>query len=76
MIAKIFPFFLLALSSFHLLATELGQLTPEQLETMQTQQQALVVDIRTAKEWQASGLIPQSQPLEFFDEQGNHDVLN
>lgn len=74
MIAKLFSFFLLVLSSFHLFAAELEQLTPAQLETLQTQQQALVIDIRTAKEWQASGIIPHSQPLEFFDEQGRYDL--
>lgn len=74
MITKFFSFFLLILSSFHLCAAELGQLTPAQLESMQAQQQALVIDIRTPKEWQASGVIPHSQALEFFDEQGNYDL--
>lgn len=74
MSAKILSFFLLTFSSLHLFAAELGQLTPAQLETMQTQQQALVLDIRTAKEWRDTGLIPQSQPLEFFDEQGHYNL--
>lgn len=72
--AKLFSFFLLVLSSSHVFAAELGQLSPDQLETMQKQQQALVVDIRTAKEWQTTGVIPQSVLLEFFDEQGHYDL--
>jgi rhodanese-related sulfurtransferase len=74
MMAKVFSFFLLLFSSVNLLAAELGLLNPENLESMQKQQQALVVDIRTAKEWQATGIIPQSQPVEFFDEQGHYDL--
>jgi len=31
---------------------------------------ALVIDIRTEKEWQKTGLIPGSHPLSFFDANG------
>ncbi len=53
-------------------ADELKTVTPEQLLDMQ-RQNALVVDIRTEAEWQASGLIPGSQKLESFDQQGRFD---
>lgn len=34
---------------------------------------ALVIDIRTAQEWQQTGLIPSSHPLNFFDKNGKSD---
>lgn len=34
---------------------------------------ALVIDIRTAQEWQQTGLIPGSHPLSFFDKNGKSD---
>ena len=74
MIKKILSFFLLAFSSFQLSATELGQLTPAQLETLKNEQQAVVFDIRTAKEWRETGLIPESHPLQFFDDQGQYNL--
>lgn len=54
-------------------ATELGQLTPDQALDMQKQQQALIVDIRTNAEWQASGVIPDSLKLQAFDSSGKFD---
>lgn len=55
------------------LANELQNVTPKQLLDMQKNQNALVVDIRTAAEWQASGLIANSQKLQSFDPQGKFD---
>jgi rhodanese-related sulfurtransferase len=49
----------------------LGQLTPEQLQTLQATDTALIVDVRTAPEWQATGVVPGSQKLTFFDKDGN-----
>ncbi len=54
-------------------ANELQTVTPEQLLDMQQNQHALVVDIRTAAEWQASGVIANSQKLQSFDPQGKFD---
>lgn len=71
---KVFSFFLLCLYSFVLMAAELVEITPEQLETLQTQQQALVIDIRTEKEWADTGTIPHSQQVQFFDAEGKYDV--
>ncbi|MDC9728600.1 MAG: rhodanese-like domain-containing protein [Methyloprofundus sp.] len=34
---------------------------------------ALVIDIRTKQEWQQTGIIPGSHPLNFFDKNGNSD---
>ncbi|WP_445371268.1 rhodanese-like domain-containing protein [Methylomonas sp. HW2-6] len=68
------PFFLLAgLLSAGLQAAELGELDTEQLGTMQQNQNALVVDIRTPQEWQATGLIPGSHKLQSFDADGKFD---
>ena len=73
MILKLFFIFLLTLCSFNLLATELGQLTPEQLMVMQQQKTPLVIDVRTIKEWQQTGVIANSHPLQSFDEKGHFD---
>lgn len=32
-----------------------------------------VIDIRTAPEWEETGIVPGSHPLTFFDERGNSD---
>lgn len=53
-------------------ATELKNITPEQLKSLQNDG-ALVIDIRTAKEWAAKGIIPDSDKLEFFNDQGEFD---
>ncbi len=74
MILKIFSFFLLCLANFGVTAADLIEITPEQLESMQKQQQPLVVDIRSDKEWAATGVIPNSQPLQFFDSDGSYDL--
>lgn len=54
-------------------ADELQNVTPEQLLEMQQHQQALVVDIRSEPEWQASGVISDSHKLQFFDREGKFD---
>lgn len=54
-------------------AGELGQVTPEQLLHMQQIQHALVVDIRTEAEWNATGIIPNSQKLQSYDSEGRFD---
>lgn len=53
-------------------AADLGNLTPDQLESLQ-KQDALVIDIRTEKEWQDTGIIPDSHKLQFFDADGKFD---
>ena len=55
------------------LATELGQLSPAQLIKLQKQQNALVIDIRTEKEWAATGIIPDSHKLQFFSSNGKYN---
>jgi len=54
-------------------AEELINITPEQLKTLRNDG-ALVVDVRTAKEWNATGIIPGSKKLEFFNDQGEFDA--
>lgn len=63
-------FWLTCLISLPSFATELGQINETQLLTMQHQEKALVIDIRTNQEWQASGIIPGSDKLEAFDSNG------
>lgn len=53
-------------------AAELKNISPEQLKSLQNSG-ALVIDIRTAKEWAAKGIIPDSNKLEFFNDQGEFD---
>jgi rhodanese-related sulfurtransferase len=55
-------------------ADSLGQLNPEQLQSLQQSQNALIVDVRTPAEWQASGIIPNSQKLQGFDSSGKFDA--
>lgn len=59
---------------FGLQAAELGQVSSEQLQQLQQTQQALVVDIRTAAEWQSTGIIADSKKLQSFDKDGQFDV--
>ncbi|MFM8340749.1 MAG: rhodanese-like domain-containing protein [Methylomonas sp.] len=57
-----------------LFADGLGQLNPEQLQSLQQSQNALIVDVRTPAEWQASGVIANSQKLQGFDSNGQFDA--
>jgi len=57
----------------YLQAGELGQVSAEQLLDMQQNQHALVVDIRTDAEWNATGVIPNSQKLQSYDSEGRFD---
>jgi len=61
------------LFSQQLLADNLKAVTPEQLLDMQQNKNALVVDLRTEAEWQASGVIAESHKLQSFDNQGKFD---
>ena len=61
-----------ALFAGFLSAAELVNITPEQLQTMQ-KQNALVIDIRTEKEWAESGTIPESIKIQYFDKEGKYD---
>lgn len=65
--------FSVALCAHSVWADALKTVTPEQLLVMQQQQNALIVDIRTEAEWQASGIISNSHKLQSFDNQGNFD---
>ncbi len=62
--------FLLLFSTL-VLATELENLTVEQVEALQKQGKALIIDVRTPEEWRQTGVIPGSKPLQFFDKDGN-----
>lgn len=53
-------------------AGQLTGITPEELQQLRNQG-ALLVDIRTEEEWRATGLVPGSQKLTFFDASGHYD---
>jgi len=66
-------FSILLLTSNYSSADELKNLDPEQIEALQNNG-ALIIDIRTAKEWQSTGIIPNSKKLQFFDAQGKFNA--
>lgn len=55
-------------------ADELVDLTVSQVLAMQQDRAALVIDIRTEKEWDTTGTIPSSHKLEFFNNAGDYDA--
>jgi rhodanese-related sulfurtransferase len=67
---------LLILSFFvsYISAEELTNLSTQQLISMQKEQKAIVIDIRTEKEWSSTGTIPESHKLQFFTSDGKYDV--
>ncbi|OQK17188.1 hypothetical protein AU255_04655 [Methyloprofundus sedimenti] len=54
-------------------AAELTNLSPSELNN-NLDKDALVIDIRTAQEWQTTGIIPGSHPVNFFDQNGNYNI--
>ncbi len=69
--------FILLLSSFFvssIAAEELKNLLAKDLVAMQKEQNALIIDIRTEKEWNSTGIIPGSHKLQFFSSQGKYDI--
>lgn len=67
---KLTLFFLFIFFNNLILASELGQLSPTQLIKLQKQQNALIIDIRSEKEWTTTGIIPGSHKLQFFSAAG------
>lgn len=65
--------FFLLFSSNILIAAELTNLTPGQVNN-NLSKDALVIDIRTPQEWQTTGIIPGSHPVKFFDQNGKYDT--
>ena len=55
-------------------AAELVDLSVEQVRSMQRTNDGLVIDIRTEKEWQDTGIIASSHPLMFFDNEGKYNT--
>jgi rhodanese-related sulfurtransferase len=70
----IFLYTLLTLFCSVLSAAELTDLNNEQLLAMQHNDGALVIDVRTAQEWQSTGIIPNSHKLEFFNKDGKYNA--
>lgn len=56
-----------------LAVAELEGVDPDKLQEM-ADRGALVVDIRTEKEWQSTGIISSSQKLMFYDEDGEYNA--
>ena len=71
---KLTLFFICSFFTAFLSAEELGQLSAEQLIVMQKQDNALIIDIRTEKEWNTTGIIPDSHKLQFFSATGKYDA--
>ncbi len=67
-------FLLLSLFSTLIFADKLIDLSEKQLISLQKNQNALVIDIRTEKEWNATGTIPNSHKLQFFSPKGEYDT--
>lgn len=67
---------LLILSFFisYVSAEELTNLSTQQLISIQKEQKAIIIDIRTEKEWGSTGTIPESHKLQFFTSGGKYDV--
>lgn len=65
--------FLFLFSTKILTAAELINLTANDVSDKLTQS-ALVIDIRTPQEWQSTGIIPGSHPVNFFDRNGRYDA--
>ena len=70
---KLILFFICSFFTAFISAEELGQLSAKQLIAMQKQDNALVIDIRTEKEWNTTGIIPDSHKLQFFTTTGKYD---
>lgn len=70
---KTLIFLLLFLSNSILAADKLKNVTPDQLQSLQNSN-ALVIDIRTEKEWNTTGIIPDSRKIEFFNANGDYDL--
>lgn len=56
-----------------LAAAELINLTSSQVNT-ELSKNALLIDIRTPEEWQKTGIIPGSHPVNFFDKDGKYNA--
>ncbi len=67
-------FLLLAFFLSFVSAETLINLSADQLMSLQQEQNALVIDIRTEREWQATGTIPNSHKLQFFSADGKSDA--
>ncbi|HIL77744.1 MAG: rhodanese-like domain-containing protein [Methyloprofundus sp.] len=65
--------FFLLFSGKILSAAELTNLTPGQVNKS-LNNETLVIDIRTPREWQTTGIIPGSHPVKFFDQNGKYDT--
>lgn len=72
--SKFLYFLFLTFFATLLSAAELTDLSVNQVQAMQQQGEALVIDIRTAQEWQNSGIIPDSHKLQFFNSDGKYDA--
>ena len=70
---KTLIFLLLFLFNSILAAAELQNVTPDQLQSLQNDN-ALVIDIRTEKEWNTTGIIPDSRKIEFFNANGDYNL--
>lgn len=71
---KLLFLFSLMIHTQLLSASELGAIDIPQMLEMKNRQNALIIDIRTEKEWAETGTIPHSVRLQFFDSRGSYDA--
>ncbi|WP_431064247.1 rhodanese-like domain-containing protein [Methylotuvimicrobium sp.] len=71
---KLLFLFLLMIHTQLLSASELEAIDIPQMLDMKTKQNALILDIRTEKEWAETGTISHSVRLQFFDDRGRYDA--
>ena len=60
-------------SSADVWADGLSSLTGDEVQKLEAQG-ALVVDIRTPEEWKATGIVPGSKTVTFYDREGHYDL--
>ncbi|MFW5442818.1 MAG: rhodanese-like domain-containing protein [Methylococcaceae bacterium] len=71
---KLTLFLILSFFTTFIYAEKLGNLSPAQLISMQKNNNALVIDVRTEKEWNTTGTIPNSHKLQFFSAEGKFNA--
>jgi len=46
----------------------------QEVQKLETQEAAVIIDIRTPQEWKETGIVPNSKLITFFDDRGKYDV--
>jgi rhodanese-related sulfurtransferase len=65
---------IVAFSSLSASDTKRAQVTPQYLDQLLLQPGITIIDIRTAREWEETGVVPGSHTLTFFDQEERYDA--